>query len=417
MLDNKRIGFVSTRLAGTDGVSLEAKKWMTVLERQGHECFCFGGELDCPHDHEYIAPEAHFAHPEIEAVQTVLFGTHMRGDEVTRAILDLAGRIKQHLYGFLDTYRPDVLVVQNALAIPMNIPLGIALTEFITETSIPAIAHHHDFYWERERFLHNAASDYLRMAFPPTIPSLRHVTINSIAAQELGHRAGVSSIVIPNVMDFAHPPHTQQRSRHAFRQTFGIADDELVVLQPTRIVKRKRIEQAIDLVRRLDTHATLMVTHPAGDEGLEYEEWLREYAELVNVRVLFVADRVNENGTRSGGSFSLEDMYHHADLVTYPSRHEGFGNAFVEAVYYKKPILVNRYPIYQIDIAPKGFHTVEIDELVTAHSLDAIHEVLDDESLRQEMMDHNYTLAKRYFSYEVLEHRLTFLLADLFGVS
>ena len=34
-----RIGFVSTRFAGKDGVSLEVEKWVSVLEGMGHECF------------------------------------------------------------------------------------------------------------------------------------------------------------------------------------------------------------------------------------------------------------------------------------------------------------------------------------------------------------------------------------------
>ena len=42
--DGKRIGFVSTRLAGTDGVSLETLKWVRVLESMGHISFCFAGE-------------------------------------------------------------------------------------------------------------------------------------------------------------------------------------------------------------------------------------------------------------------------------------------------------------------------------------------------------------------------------------
>ena len=42
-----RIGFISTRFHGTDGVSLEASKWGKVLEKDlGHECFWFGGKLD-----------------------------------------------------------------------------------------------------------------------------------------------------------------------------------------------------------------------------------------------------------------------------------------------------------------------------------------------------------------------------------
>jgi hypothetical protein len=33
------IGFISTRFAGTDGVSLETQKWATVFERLGHSVF------------------------------------------------------------------------------------------------------------------------------------------------------------------------------------------------------------------------------------------------------------------------------------------------------------------------------------------------------------------------------------------
>jgi hypothetical protein len=41
-----RIGFVSTRIAGTDGVSLEIQKWDDVLSGLGHECFYFAGLSD-----------------------------------------------------------------------------------------------------------------------------------------------------------------------------------------------------------------------------------------------------------------------------------------------------------------------------------------------------------------------------------
>ncbi|RZB37547.1 MAG: hypothetical protein SRB2_01091 [Desulfobacteraceae bacterium Eth-SRB2] len=42
-MDNQRlrIGFVSTRLSGTDGVSLETNKWVDILQGLRHECFCF----------------------------------------------------------------------------------------------------------------------------------------------------------------------------------------------------------------------------------------------------------------------------------------------------------------------------------------------------------------------------------------
>ncbi len=64
------------------------------------------------------------------------------------------------------------MIVENALTIPINLPLGLALTEFIAETGYPVIAHHHDFYWERQRFLNNSVNDYLAAAFPPNLPSI-----------------------------------------------------------------------------------------------------------------------------------------------------------------------------------------------------------------------------------------------------
>jgi len=86
----------------------------------------------------------------------------------------------------------EILVVENALAIPANIPLGLAITEFIIETETPTIAHHHDFFWERERFYSPISTDYLRTAFPPVHPKIQHVVINSIAGQQFGSFTGAS---------------------------------------------------------------------------------------------------------------------------------------------------------------------------------------------------------------------------------
>ena len=46
--DFKNVAFVSTRIAGTDGVSLEIEKWARVFEQEGFTCFYFAGELDRP---------------------------------------------------------------------------------------------------------------------------------------------------------------------------------------------------------------------------------------------------------------------------------------------------------------------------------------------------------------------------------
>jgi len=104
-----------------------------------------------------------------------------------------------------------------------------------------------------------------------------------------------------------------------------------------------------------------------------------------------------------------------ADLVTYPSNFEGFGNAFLEAIYYRVPILVNTYSIYAIDIKPKGFSVIEIDGYITDEAVDLTRKVLTDFNLRNQMVAQNYEVARHHYSYDVLQRKLTSLLMDSIG--
>src|SRR5512143_2607131 len=94
------IGFVSTRLSTTDGVSLEAEKWTHVLTRLGHQCFFFAGMCDRPADLSYVVPEAHFSHPAILKTYDAAFSNRNRPRELTREIRDLSEYLKRHLYEF-----------------------------------------------------------------------------------------------------------------------------------------------------------------------------------------------------------------------------------------------------------------------------------------------------------------------------
>ena len=439
----RRIGFVSTRLAGTDGVSLETTKWVAVLERLGHACYFFAGQSDWPAAQSYVAPEAFFGHhaideinhlsftedwsnqvalqrgnPEVYAIYTQAVSRHVRPRLVTQRIHELRDRLKQQLYAFARQFRVELLIVENALSIPMNIPLGLALTEFIIETGIPAIAHHHDFYWERERFLVNCVPDYLSMAFPPILPTVRHVVINTIAARELSLRTGISAMVVPNVMDFDQPPPTPDVYAQDVRAALGVQPGEKFFLQPTRVVQRKGIEHAIELTRRIGLPARLVISHASGDEGDDYEQRVRSYAQLLGVPVSFEADLIRDaRGQTANGRkiYQLADAYQHADLITYPSSMEGFGNAFLEAMYYGRPIVVNSYSTYEVDIKPRGFHVIEFDGYVTDATLEQTRRVLADTDRAARQALENYQLARRYFSYSVLQRRLQMLLTDCFG--
>lgn len=417
-IPRRRIGFVSTRFSTTDGVSLETHKWAQVLEESGHQLFYFAGLCDRPDEISYVVPEAYFGQAEIHEISNVAYQLSMRPINVTRRIHELRSYLKDHLYQFIKKFTIDMLIVENALSIPMNIPLGLALTELIAETGISTIGHHHDFSWERKRFLVNCIGDYLDMSFPPRLPAIKHVVINSLAAAQVARRKGINAVIIPNVMDFENPPPPPDDYASSVRADLGFDTDEYFFLQPTRVVRRKGIEHAIELVKRLGLKSRLVISHETGDEGMDYQEHVRSFAKLFDVNVMFSSDVIGvTRGVTPDGRkiYSLEDIYPFCDLVTYPSLMEGFGNAFLEAVYFRKPIVVNNYTIYSTDIRQKGFRAIEFDGFITDETVAQVHQVLISPDLVQEMTDHNYRLAKKFFSYHALRQQLDALLLSFFG--
>lgn len=405
----KNIGFVSTRISGTDGVSHEIEKWADVLVNNGYSCCYCAGEIDRDQGCSFLIDEAHFKHPDIVRINQGVFGKKIRASDITRLIKSLTGAIRQKLDGFISQFGIDCIIAENILAIPMNIPLGIALTELIAETGIPTVAHHHDFAWERERYLVNAVGDYIQMSFPPALPTIEHVVINSLAQASLSHRKGVSSTLIPNTFDFGSPPKGADPDIvMKLRREAGIRDGEYFILQPTRVVPRKCIERSIDLVSRLEgSGRKLVLSHPSGDEGEEYSRMLAEYAENEQVELCFI-DRLVSPGRRESKDkpYTIGDVYQAADLVTYPSKYEGFGNAFLEAVYFRKPLMVNRYPVFISDIEIHGFDLCRIDGLVTRETIREIQKILSEEDLRKRMADWNFSIGREHFSNELLEKML-----------
>ncbi|MDR2403799.1 MAG: glycosyltransferase family 4 protein [Spirochaetaceae bacterium] len=406
----KRIGFVSTRFKGTDGVSLETAKWRQVLEKMGYDCYFFSGLSDWTPEKSMVVEEAFFSHPHVAEIQERCFNSVVRDEGLTGEIQAVRFRLKRALYDFVGTFRIDLLITENALTIPMHIPLGLAITELIAETGIPVIAHHHDFSWERQRFSVSCVEDYLSMSFPPRLHPINHVVINSEARQKLSYRCGISSIIIPNVFDYDLEPPVMDDYARAMRGDLGIADDEVLFLQPTRIIARKGIEHAIELASRLkDRKVKLLISHQEQDEGSDYFYRTMEYAALLEVDVLIRPDIIGtERGFTGEGKrkYSLWDCYLNADFVTYPSTYEGFGNAFLEAIWFRKPLLVNRYSIFQRDIEPLNFDVVIMENYVTRETVETVRVLLDNPGAMDALADRNYELGRKYFSFSLLEQRL-----------
>lgn len=417
----KNIGFISTRFAGTDGVSLESAKWAEVLWDDRHVSYWYSGRSDREPGFSHIVPEAYFGYPENVWINSHIWNKTRRDRLISERIRSMTAYLKQTLYDFVERHRIDFLVPQNALTIPMHLPLGLAVTEFLAETGMPAIAHHHDFYWERTRFYVNCVQDLLDMAFPPSLANIRHVVINQAAEQQFSLRKGHSALLIPNVFDFEEAAPGPDEYAADVRAELGLAEDDIFVLQPTRVVPRKGIEHAIKLIGRFrDPRFKLVISHEAGDEGVDYKHMLEELALEEQVDLRFISDRVGEVRQYDDCGrkiYTLWDLYPHADLVTYPSAYEGFGNALLEAIYFRKPLVLNRYSIFIQDIEPKGFKLVVMDGIVTNRLVREVERVLGDADYRRNMVEHNFRVARRYYSYTILRRSLRTLMTSLTGLN
>jgi glycosyltransferase involved in cell wall biosynthesis len=106
----------------------------------------------------------------------------------------------------------------------------------------------------------------------------------------------------------------------------------------------------------------------------------------------------------------LTEAYLAADLIAYPSLYEGFGNALLEAVFFGKPVFVNRYPVYEADIRPLGFRFVEIDGAVTDETVEGVRALLADPAQQEADAEHNFAIGQAHLGYDRLEQGLAELL-------
>src|SRR5262249_13144438 len=89
----------------------------------------------------------------------------------------------------------DLVVVENLLSIPLN--LGASRVVAAVLAGRPALLHHHDPSWQRERFAHIPE-------LPPRDDAWRHVTINDLTRRQMRER-GIEATTIYNAFDVHEP--------------------------------------------------------------------------------------------------------------------------------------------------------------------------------------------------------------------
>ena len=417
------IGVIIGRYEDIDGVSLETEKWIEVLERMGHTIHILAGGYPNYHrnsSHHSTLPSLSFFSPECEWEQKrAFFYPDEDPDELLSHLERTAQRLTKEIFKWIVSNKLETLLIENACALPCHLSMGMAVKNIIDYGALQVVTHDHDFSWERDKRYkspHKEVMNIIHDTFPPRNPHVKHAVINSDARKYLKKSFGLDSLVVPNVMDFSAPYAKKDNYNKNLLERLGLGKNDMALFQMTRIVKRKGILTAIDLVHRLhNPHIKLVISGTAADdERLGYYKTLlskiRNHKLQDNVVFAdhFISHRRSK--TKKGKPvYSLSDAYAHATACTYFSEYEGFGNAFVESVLAKRPIFVNNYkPVYWPDIGSKGFKTVMIENgKLTDDAVSQIDRIIHDKKLCKEIAEYNFALGKKYFSFEVLEELLT----------
>ena len=416
------IGIIIGRIGGVDGVALETEKWIDVLKTMGHRIFILSGqfqERQMDPETETLVSEMSFFSPEsFWSQKKAFFYPETNPQELIEHLNLYSKVIYKKILNWMSDKKIDLIISENASALPSHLEMGLAINKAVHKSGIPTITHDHDFAWERGdryRSPHKEINDFVEDVFPLQAPNSVHAVINTHAVNTIRERFGRIAVNVPNVMDFNRPFGEQNKKNEKLAEHMGYQREDLFLFQITRIVGRKGIETAIDLLHRLDDRKIkLIITGNYADDAgsAYYNELVNQIHELkLGEQVSFAYHLFHNKGLSDGNGevrFSLSDAYARATACTYFSTYEGFGNAFVEAVLAKRPIFVNNYePVYMPDIGSKGFRTVMIERgQLTDASVRDMAEVIYNPEMAREIAEFNYELGKRYFSYDTLREKL-----------
>jgi mannosylglucosylglycerate synthase len=288
---------------------------------------------------------------------------------------------------------------------------------------------------------------------PPRSEKISHGVINSLAQQSLKERKGLEATVIPNVFDFDGPDWEKDSYNQDFRAQLGLSENDIVVLQATRLVRRKGIELAVDFVEALnsperrallesrglydgrsftkdDRIVLVLAGYAQDDPGGAYVRALENKIKDAGIEAKFIENRVSGHRMIRDGQkvYTLWDTYVFADFITYPSLWEGWGNQLLEAIRAKLPYLVFEYPVYAADIKDKGLIAVSLGgelsatdaaglvqvapELIETAADEAVNLLIDGQ-LRDRVVKHNFEAAADHYSMHALQRQLEQLIESL----
>ena len=411
------------------------------------------------------------------------------------------------LGGYIEDQNISVLYLINVCSNPGNVSLALAVVLISEYLGIPVINNNHDFYWEggnreidikkkglkrgpRDFFFHNSHVgeffSLIEMLYPWESRSWMNININRIQQNHLinikGHNpANVALIgtavdtkthqmskrdIIKAFMQvssiFANKKdtitvHTAARHTKSERslkpillgyktiRKFDFVNNNIVFLQPTRVISRKSIELNFKLVKRLfsfdsfyekfitnsQLKLSLIVSGPIPHGQLNYYEELKndfknfledlpqQFKSRVLLGFLFSEFDKNEFKKKYKKPLDIEQLYDVASLILLPSQTEGRGLPIIEAAACGTPIFCRQYEPREVYDEVIGRH---LDESMRLRVLEfkgskipkqLVEKICDHVFYPQNRMvdvTHNRNVINRRYSLESLREKMIYIL-------
>ena len=403
----------------TDGVSLQIEEKVKILKKSGQDVKLISGPNQEGAD--YIIEDLRFDKGSVKDLEITL-PTRLSLGEFRPRYEEMAGKIFRQLDLIFEEEKFDFVHTYNLLSLGRHPASAAALMKVLDKYKVQTFSTSPDIYWERQDIIMGTSPEVLGFIASVHLanrPYIKHIFINSLAKAEVEKRKGVVGEVLPDVFDFDMRHELSEEKKQEIRKELGVGKEDLIVLQATRIVRRKGIELTIDYVAELqklvDKKIVLLFTNYVDEmeqDAVRYFSQLKEKSQSLGVEFIYAFDLFNTK-------YSFWDGYFVCDVIAYPSQVEGFGNQFLEAMYAKKPVLVFEYPVFEADIKKEGYEVISLGNKAFVKDLvngfvsvkpDILEkaarqtvDLLNDEARLKEVTTKNFEIGYENHSLKVLE--------------
>ena len=419
--------------------------------------------------------------------------------------------ITEKLGSYIEQNDINLLYLVNTNSNPGNVSLALALV-FVSEyMGIPVINNNHDFYWEgghrqveietkglesgpRDFFFYNSHIgeffSIIEVVYPWNSRSWINLNINKLQSKHLIEKNGINPANVAIIGTAVEDKLFQQLSKRAIinaykqiasifagddgkisiktakqkavsgelkptlfgytrKDNFDFVNNNIILLQPTRVISRKNIETNFLLVKKLfeyDSFAQKFIDNPSlnisiivtgpippGQQGY-YEQltnffcnFLKELPEQFRDRVylgfLFSYFDRYEFKKKYNTPIDIKLLYNIASLILLPSQTEGRGLPIIEAAAAGTPIFCRQYEPREVFNEVIGYNLSEENRLrVLEFKGDKIPEKIIRKIEKiifypQNILDdiyHNLKVVKKRYSLEALSENMSDVIYQLY---